>query len=113
MNNFKQDILAAVEDEVIEAVVITGNIYTYWGSSPDPRNTDSLKAVIGKAITWEQAAPLLDYSYDSGYGSMDCHDVLVYTAANVYYIHEYDGSTSVCSVPRNPPVINSGDFELT
>jgi len=113
MANFKQDILEAVEDEVIEAVVITGIIYEYFSGRADCRNTDSLKAVIKKAITWEQAAPLLDYSYDSGYGGMDCHDVLVYTAENVYYIHEYDGSTSVHCVPRNPPVITTGDSQLT
>lgn len=34
---------------------------------------------------------------------MDCHDILVYTSTSVIYVHEYDGSTTLRSIPRNPP----------
>jgi len=103
MANFKQDILHAVGSEVIEAIVILNLLepYEYEWRISELRDA-SIKPFVGKILTWEEAAPLLDYNYDDGFGSMDCHDVEIYTATNVYYIHEYDGSTPIRSVPRNP-----------
>ena len=53
-------------------------------------------------LTWKEAQPILDYEYDSGYGSQDCHSLYIWTPTRVIYIHEYDGSTWPEAVPRNP-----------
>jgi len=100
--NFIEDILEAVDEEAILAVVIQDTIYEDYYTYKDPRDTPSLIAAIGKVLTLEEAFPLLDYEYYDGFGSMDCHDVLVYTETKVFYIHEYDESTRLRSVPRNP-----------
>jgi len=56
----------------------------------------------GKLITWNLARPILDYEYDSGYGGADCHAVYAWTETQVIFVTEYDGSTSLAEVPRNP-----------
>lgn len=103
--NFLQDILEAVGDESIEAIVINStdgmiNKYRYKDET-DSRDIPLEKCNI--SLTIEEASTLLNYSYNCGYGSMDCHDITMWTAKNVYYIYEYDGSTEIHSVPRNPP----------
>ena len=104
-SNFKEDIEIAVgEDAILAVVILDPNISTY---TKDSRNLNP--ALCNIPLSWEQAAPLLDYSYESGFGSMDCHDILVYTQSDVYYIHEYDGSTDIHSVPRNPPTQASNE----
>lgn len=105
--NFKQDILFATAGEQIETVIILDLLEPNHFAYPeiydrDPRDTDTLIASIKTPLTWEQAAPLLDYTYDDGFGSMDCHDVVIYTKDAIYYIHEYDGSTSIYNVLRDP-----------
>lgn len=109
MSNFKADILEAIGDEKILLLVITENldkIYTKQTTYTGPKFEDDPRSVspeyLNKQLTWEQAAPLLDYEYNSGYGSMDCHNIYFWTAQSVGYIHEYDGSTSVELIPRNP-----------
>lgn len=106
MANFKQDILSALtanketERDVV-AVRITGELDTLWNEEEDPRNAKAA-AHKGRLINWQDAAIALDYEYDAGYGSMDCHDVYVWTANYIYYVHEYDGATWVESIDRNP-----------
>ena len=106
MANLLSDILGALEwhketTADVQAVVITNNIgeLSYVGEK-DSR--DILLSYLNIPLSWETAAPLLDYTYDSGFGSQDCHSLYIYTPNNVYYIHEYDGATSVESIPRNP-----------
>lgn len=100
MLNFKCDILEEVGQDNIEAVIILNGMIYSWRDTPDPR--DIPVELCGIPLTWDQAAPLLDYSYDDGFGSVDCHNILVYTSTSVIYVHEYDGSTELCSIPRNP-----------
>lgn len=96
MENFKQDLLDAVGNDTIECIIIIdGEIYR------DPRRTIPVE-LTRKPLAPEIALQFLDYNYDPGFGGVDCHDVLVYTADRVLYIHEYDGSTEFRSVPRNP-----------
>lgn len=97
MANFKEDILAATGDEPILAFRFD-SVANYYGN-PDPRDAG---VILGKVITWEQAAPLVDYEYDDGYGGQDCHNFTAWTETRVFSIHEYDGSTSVIWVDRNP-----------
>ncbi len=61
-----------------------------------------LKEIWGRVLSWEEAASHLDYDFDSGYGGAECHPIYAWTATKVIRVHEYDGSTSIGSVPRNP-----------
>lgn len=65
-----------------------------------------------KLLTWEVARPLLDYSYDAGYGGEDCHAVHVWTEDMVIFAPCYDGSTWLSALPRNPqhshPIFHGG-----
>lgn len=94
--SFKDDILEAVQDADIEAVVLTG-----WPALNE-KDDRAHPELFGKKLSWAEAAPVLDYDYDSGFGWQDCHNLLVYTHLRVYFVNEYDGSTSLRSVPRNP-----------
>ena len=99
MANFKQDILEAVGEEKIEAIEILEGIGHFYGEQ-NPRDV-ALLSYHG-AHSPEVILPLLDYEYDDGFGGMDCHDILVWTATKVFYVREYDGSTGLRSVKRNP-----------
>lgn len=44
----------------------------------------------------------LDVEFDSGFGGADCFPMFAWTENRVYFIHEYDGATSLAWVPRNP-----------
>lgn len=96
---FAQVITEEARGEDIEAVVI-GEFGSGY-SEDDPR-AQKAKAVQGMLLTWQQAAPLLDYNWHSGFGGTDCHPIYAWTATKVISIHEYDGSTSVQSLPRHP-----------
>jgi hypothetical protein len=57
---------------------------------------------VDRLMSWEEARDELNYNYDAGYGGQDCHNVYIWTADRVYFIHEYDGSTHLTYVPRHP-----------
>lgn len=96
MSNFAEDIEEAVGLEAIEAVMIKD-----LGYGMDERHAPSL-ARKDEVLPWHVARPLLDYKYDAGYGGQDCTDIFVWTATRVLFVWEYDGSTHIASVPRNP-----------
>lgn len=107
MSTFKKDILLAVGEDKIEAVAIR-EIECYFWNEKDPRFVPANEAAKeNKLFTFAEALELLDYEYEDSYGSMDCHDITMWSADWVYYIHEYDGATYVNRVPRNPKVIAS------
>ena len=88
-----------IKIESIEAVVIFG------ASDYDSRyikNYEYQKPIHGKPISWEIAKPLLDYDFDNGYGAQECNDIYIWTKDYVFYIKEYDGSTCLDWIPRNP-----------
>jgi len=107
--SFKQDILDAAKGEKIVGVVI-GEMG--WG--------DYYKEIVpmydqqpkGKLLSWEEAAPLLDYEYDTGYGAPECNAIYVWTESRVLFVTQYDGATCIDYVPRNPvdimPVMPGG-----
>ena len=101
MASFLADIKEALWDEIPEAVKITSLIGSFSFMGEDPRDIP-IKPFLNQNLSWEQAQPLLDYKYDPGYVGVDCHFLYIWTKDSVFYIHEYDGSTSVRSVPRNP-----------
>lgn len=101
MANFKQDILDAVGEEEILAIVVRSPLASWYRPNGEPRDNITPEQLNVSFLNSLQALELLDYEYADGYGVMDCHDVNVYTETRVYYIHEYDGSTCFHSVLRN------------
>lgn len=103
--SFKDDLLAIAEGPIIAVQVPIYGI-DYLHSFPGENQTRNTITNLykGKTISWELAAPLLDYPYYSGFGPMDCHDIVAWTETQVIYIHEYDGSVSFHYQLRNPPM---------
>lgn len=102
--NFRDEILEAAEGEPIEAIRISNDPqeYLYYDDkNSNPRKIDSSKLNVN--LPWEEAAPLLNYTHNNGYGGQECHDIIAWTKNKVLFVHEYDGSTCVQSVYRNPP----------
>lgn len=99
MENFKEDILEAAEGEKIIGVVIGTLGWGDYKSDAIPQYQDQPR---NQLISWEKAAPLLDYAYDSGYGAPECNAVYVWTEASVIFVSQYDGSTCLHKIPRNP-----------
>jgi hypothetical protein len=104
MGNLKKWILEEAEGEPVVAVVIGR-----WNGFDEPDDKDWHK---GKVLFWAEAAPLLDYMFDSGYGEGGCHAVYAWTATKVIAIGLYDGSTWAFSIPRYPmpcmPILHGG-----
>lgn len=90
MSNLYTELLKLAADEAIEGVVI--GAYDLY----------ELPTYIDKVLSAEQAKPILDYEYDSGFGCADCHPFFAWTRSKVIFVHEYDGATTVVWVPRNP-----------
>jgi hypothetical protein len=102
MITFADDIIEAAQGESIESIVI-GEFG--WGG-PNPyaksRVTEHVEPIHDKILSWEQAKPMLDFSYSSGYGAPECYAITAWTKSYVLFVTQYDGSTNVCRVPRNP-----------
>jgi len=95
MDNLKDWINHARKDEEVEAIVIGENPWTDEKIAiPEDK--------IGILLTWAEAEPMLDYEFDRGFGSAGCHPVTVWTKSKIICISEYDGSTGIFTVPRNP-----------
>ena len=93
MCNFAEDIEKVAREEEILAVVLAHERNdSIWSESKEPH----------PVLTWKEARPLLDYDYDDGYGGADCHAIFAWTPTRIIVIAEYDGSTSVISLPRDP-----------
>ncbi len=97
MSNFAEDIERAAKGEEIEAIVVTHSRDTFeeeW--SPEDFKEPYL------VRTWQEVKPRLDYEYDTGFGGADCHAIFAWTPTRIVFVTEYDGATSVTSLPRNP-----------
>lgn len=97
MSTFAEDIEAAAEGELIEAIVVAGHRH-----APSSWQEEVPRSTPEGVLSWAEARPILDYEYDGGFGSSDCHPIYAWTATRVLFVVEYDGSTSVVSVPRHP-----------
>lgn len=58
-------------------------------------------------LPWADARPLLDYEYSDGFGGEDCNPIFAWSENWVFAVHQYDGSTSVVRIPRNPVAIKA------
>jgi hypothetical protein len=97
--NFLKDIEEHLAGESVEAVVV--DPLDRWSSHRQARDAG---ITFGVPVPWEQAKGWFDYEYDDGYGGSDCHPVYIWTATRVLFVVEYDGATSMASVPRCPTV---------
>ena len=97
MSTFAEDIEREAGDEEIEAIVITHSRDS-WRETWIPKN--ELEPYLVR--TWREVRSKLDYDYDTGYGGADCHGIYAWTPTRILFVAEYDGSTSLTSVPRNP-----------
>lgn len=109
MSNFLEDIRKVLSDEPVEAAVIGNHGDSWWredGERDGSLDPDDRRFIApgkrGIVLDWAEAAPLLDYEYDDGFGGADCHPVWIWTPTRVLFVSTYDGSTNVTSVPRNP-----------
>lgn len=89
------------EGEVVEAVV-----FGQWGWSGynEPNPAPVPKEYIGKTLTLKEAEPFMEgWSFYGGYGSPDCYATNIWTNRRVFFIMQYDGSTNLDWLARNPP----------
>jgi len=77
-------------------------VFGEWGwGEPKPAPVPKDKQCV--LLTLEEAKPLMDgWQFNGGYGTAECYPVYVWTNERVIFVAEYDGSTHLTSVPRNP-----------
>jgi hypothetical protein len=107
MKNAAEEIVDELrKGEKIEAVVFGE---WGWGRGPnelgynEPHPPPVPLNVRGKILTWRQAKPLMQtWRFSGGYGAPECYAVNIWTTHRVFWVTQYDGSTSLCSAERNP-----------
>ena len=95
--------------EVVEAIVFGP---FGWGDDEDEPGQayaeDRIRGPIpkdkrGKLLTLEEAKPHMQcWTFYCGYGAPMCYATYVWTNQRVIWVTQYDGSTSLDSMPRNP-----------
>ena len=104
---FIEALLAYAEGEPITEVVL--GAYG-WDDIDDTNDTGWIDKVrphiprdrLGIALSLAEAQPLLDYEWKRGFGAPSCYAIYAYTPSRVIFVSQYDGSTTLHSVPRNP-----------
>ena len=97
-----------IEDEAgnekITAVVIgpVGGEHMFGDDDVDNEVGEKETRPLGKVMMWSEAKELLNYEFSSDFGCVGCHAVYVWTKSSVLFVTQYDGSTSLGSVPRHP-----------
>jgi hypothetical protein len=90
--NLKQWVLTAADGKPILGVVL-GTIG--WDDSRPGQKLNEL-------LSWAEAEPMLDYQFYDGSGGAQCNALYAWTEDRVISVGEYDGSTGIQWVPRNP-----------
>jgi hypothetical protein len=74
-----------------------------WDEDYAAEHIPNYRAMLkGVVLSLADAMPWLDYEFYDGFGGVNCQSVYIWTTTKVIFIHEYDGSTTIQSVPRNP-----------
>lgn len=60
------------------------------------------KEKTGTLISPSEAETYLSYPFDSKYGDLRCHSVVVWSKTRVVFVVQYDGSARIESVFRDP-----------
>jgi hypothetical protein len=101
MKNAYDELLAEMQpDEKVEFIV-----FGSWGwegfSEPEP-NPVPLE-MREKVLTLEEAKPYMEsWSFKNSLGCPECYAVYIWTNKRIFWVTQYDGSTSLCNAPRNP-----------
>jgi hypothetical protein len=53
-----------------------------------------------KLLTWTEALPILDHDFTTEY--VDCPAIYAWSETRIFFISQYDGSTKLETIPRNP-----------
>lgn len=106
-NNFLEDILEALRifeetEEDIQAVCLCEPRYDEYDLEYEDKVEVFPKEDFLDCHPWSYCRDKFNYEYDAGYGRVDCHNIVIYTTDTIYYIHEYDGSTEIRWISRNP-----------
>jgi hypothetical protein len=99
MPTLKNWIEGEANGEPIVAIVI---VEMGWVGYNEPKEGPLPEKLRGTVLSWEEAVPFLQYEFSADYGAPGCQAITVWTASKVIFISQYDGSTSIHSVPRNP-----------
>ncbi len=99
--NLVRWIIELSDGEPVEAVVIGEMGWGDYNAEDNPQ-WEAQQPHFGKVLSWSKAKPLLNYDFDSGYGSPRCNAIYAWTKSWVIAISQYDGSTSPFRIPRNP-----------
>lgn len=102
MNNFKDDIMSEVRNELDTAIVFIDDNITNPCYDDEPDINDVPEEMIGKFYKLKDIIHLFDYEYDTGFGLRDCQDIIIWTDTKIIYVYEYDGSTSLQTIYRFP-----------
>jgi hypothetical protein len=107
MSSAHEELLGELEPgETIEAIV-----FGPWGwgveewepGYGEPKIPPVPFSARGHLLQWEEAEPYMTgWSFYGGFGSPSCYAICVWTNRRVGQVHEYDGSTRLTWVPRNP-----------
>lgn len=98
-NTAYDDLMATLEpNEAVEAIVF-GSWGDFGGEGPDAVSN----AWQGRVLNLEEARALMNgWRFVGGFGGAATYPCYVWTSKRVIFVHEYDGSTCLSSVPRNP-----------
>jgi hypothetical protein len=102
MSNAYAELIEFLEDgETVESIVF-GEFG--WGDNyAEPHPYPVPETLQCTMLTLEDAKPLMEgWQFDGGFGAPECYPVYVWTNKRVIFVSEYDGSTHLNSVPRNP-----------
>lgn len=108
MANLVEWIETLANGEPIIGVVIgrTGWASEYDEDETNDYGSDKIPAYSSQKhnvlVTWEEAKPMLNYEFDSGYGSPGCNAITVWTTNWIIAVSQYDGATAPFRLPRNP-----------
>jgi hypothetical protein len=99
MSNLKDWILQQADGDPVEAVVLGEMGGGHYGSEVVSGHQEP---PIGRVMSFDKAAPFLSYEFYDGFGSVGCHAIYAWTRTKVIFVSQYDGATTIQSVPRNP-----------
>ena len=99
------------EGEVVEVIV-----FGPWGWGIPPRDNENWEPgflepdetpipfnMRGQMLTPSEARPMMQsWGFYGGFGSPACYATYIWTNQRVLFVTQYDGATSLDSVPRSP-----------
>lgn len=103
MSNFLQDIETVLRGEEVVA-------FAWQPNRGDKYNYPTEMSYF--TGDWDFIKHQFDYDYNSGFGLADCHAILLWTPTRVIFVAEYDGSTSVESLPLSYNDMTASDMRF-